>query len=237
MSQPMIPNNLSIANPTLMDVLQAQKTDTMMSTNCHGVGTVQSVAINTSNGLLTATATMDYNRTYYIRQPDGSYQATTQEYPLLVDCPVVVLGGGAAALNTPIKKGDRCLILFNDRDLNNWFAGARSGPVATTRLHSFADAFILVGFQTLSSFDTTRMVITDGNAKVGIDTANHKAVITNQTNSLYTCLANLITAIEGITVNPGSFTTTGGPVTGVSGTVHDTSALEAAKTALGNLLE
>lgn len=229
-----IPNSLPTANPTLQDLLGALKRDVMLSTNCHGVGTIQSVAIG-SNGLLTCTATLDYNRTYYERQPSGSYTAVTVEYPQLIDCPVVVLGGGTGALNQPIAQGDRCLVLFNDRDLGNWFAGARSGPVPSTRNHAFADALVVVGFQALGTIDSVRLMFTDQNANCGINTSTHKVRISNtNAGTLYALLANLITAIEGITV---STLVTSTPGTFTSGTPNNSAALGSAKTALQNLLE
>lgn len=229
---PSIQNNIPGPNPELKDVLQAIKTDILLSTNCHAVGTIRGVRI--TNGLVVGDATVDYERTYFDRQPDGSYQPVLKPYPQLIDCPVVILGGSASSLKTPIAQGDRCLILFNDRDLSRWFAGARSGPVASTRLHSFSDAVLVVGFQPLTGLDPNRMVITNGTASCGVNQATSKVVVSKNSDTLYSLLANLITAIEGITVTtsvpstPGAFT---------SGTPNNSSALEAAKAALGNLLE
>lgn len=224
-----IPLNLPVANPTLATLLGQVQDTTTKALNCVGVGTVNSVSVNGTNHLLTGTASLDYAQTFFERKKDGTYNPVTKDYPQLIDCPVVVMGGGAGAVNQPIQPGDRCLILFNDVDLNNWFAGARSGPVATARSHAFSDALILVGFQQLGTLDTSRLMFTDGDANAGINVDTHKVRISNQTaGTLYTVLSNLITAIEGITI----LGATPGTVSPASVT-----ALEAARTAVNSLLE
>jgi len=45
-----------------------------------------------------------------------------KDYPLLVDCPVVVMGGWGAYITFPIHAGDTCLVLFSDV---RWTIGTR----------------------------------------------------------------------------------------------------------------
>jgi hypothetical protein len=70
---------------------------------------------------------------------------TSVEYPVLVDCPYFVLQGGGAYIDMPISAGDYCLVLFNDRDIDNWWSTANVADPASTRKHSFSDAIALVG--------------------------------------------------------------------------------------------
>jgi hypothetical protein len=73
---------------------------------------------------------------------------TLYPYPLLVDVPVFVLSGGAGYITCPISKGDPCIVLFNDRDLDPWFtAGTLGAPPNSTRMHSLADGIALVGIR------------------------------------------------------------------------------------------
>lgn len=199
-SQPQIPLNLAAASPNLKTLLDALKTDIQLSINCHAVATVQSFTQNEVNGLFTLTAKINYSKTYFERQLDGSYRAVQKDYPLLVDCPAIVLGGGSTYLTFPIAEGDQCLVLFNDRDLSNWFIGAQAGPVASTRLHSFADAIALVGFQRVSSYDGDHALLSNGNAEVGVPTDKTSALvrIANATTTLNTLLQTLITDIKNI---------------------------------------
>jgi hypothetical protein len=178
--------------------MSAVITNVMQQMNCHAIATVNSFTQN-ANGLSTVNASMNYSKTYWQQQADGSYTPTLVNYPTLVDCPVIILGGGSTALTFPIQAGDQCLILFNDRDLNNWFAGARSGPVASARMHSFSDGIALIGFQTVSAYSSTHALLTNGNAQIGIGASNGLVRIANQTTTLGTILVQLVTVLETLT--------------------------------------
>ncbi len=165
-AQNQIPNE-----PHLRDLLSLLKKDIMLSLNCHALGTVQS--FNSANQ--TATATVNYKKTYY--RPNlvtGGNDPFLVDYPLLVDCPVIALGGGNGALTFPIASGDECLVLFNDRDIDNWFQGSASSANATSRLHSFADGMILVGVRSMANIlvdyadDAIELRTIDGLTKVSV---------------------------------------------------------------------
>lgn len=134
--------------PSLTDLFNAKRKEIFLNLNCHHIGTVQSF----NPAIQTATATINYKKTFF--QPDpitGVYGPVLQDYPLIIDAPVVVLGGGLGALTFPITTGDECLVLFNDRDIDTWFqSGGVGAPNATPRLHSFSDAMILVGVRSLA---------------------------------------------------------------------------------------
>jgi len=156
----------------------------------------------------TATATINYSQTFFqYNQGSQSYQSVPVSYPILVDCPVIVLGGGSASLTFPIAKGDECLVLFNDRDMNNWFNGTPGAQVATPRLHSFSDGLILVGLRSLgnvlSDYDSSRAVLRNADAMVGVSSSKIK--IANDTTTLLAVINGLITAINAlvITAPPG----------------------------------
>ena len=68
----------------------------------------------------------------------------TASYPLLVDCPCFILQGGGAFIEMPIQKGDECIILFNDRDIDNWFNGTTKEP-NSNRKHTLSDGIAIVG--------------------------------------------------------------------------------------------
>ena len=191
-----IPQILSVPNPGLKDLLDALKQDIMRDLNCHGIATVQSFS-QADNGKFVIQATMNYQKTYWQPQPSGSYIPQLVSYPILVDCPAIVLGGGSTALTFPIQAGDQCLIMFNDRDIQNWFAGAQSGPVATPRCHSFADAIAFVGFQTVESYDSTHAIITNAaGAKVGVQASGDLCLISNNSGSLRDVLLELVSVLN-----------------------------------------
>jgi hypothetical protein len=191
---PRIPSK-KVFNPQLADLLALVKKDTMMSLNCHAIATVQSV--NTADQLLTAT--INYDKTYF--NDDGSSYLV--KYPILIDCPFIILGGGGATLTFPITKGDECLILFNDRDIDNWFSGATSGPVASARLHSLSDGIALIGLQpTVANYDSTRAVLQNGTTGVGVSAT--KVKIYNMTTTLNITLQLIMVQLEALATATGN---------------------------------
>lgn len=83
-------------------------------------------------------------------QPDGT--RTSQPFSPLVNVPVFILGGGGYSSTFPIKPGNDCTILFNDRELDNWktSGGTQSVP-STLRVHDLSDGICLVGLRPLPS--------------------------------------------------------------------------------------
>lgn len=128
-------NSLQQANePTLASLLRLHKQDVMLSINCHQVGEIVSFDPSTQ------TAEVQIKM---LRMMNGELK----QYPVLVDCPCVVLTGGKGCLTLPIQAGDSCLVLFNDKDLDNWYAGGQTVAPRKERSHDFADAIALVGIR------------------------------------------------------------------------------------------
>lgn len=126
-------NSLTQATaPTLASVLELHKDDIMYSLNCHQVGEIVSFNSQTQ----TAEVQIKMQRTV---------KGEIKDYPVLIDCPCIVLGGGEGRVTFPISAGDSCLVIFNDKDIDNWYAGGQKMPPRSQRLHSFSDAFALVG--------------------------------------------------------------------------------------------
>ena len=69
------------------------------------------------------------------------------KYPTLVDVPCICLqgNGGDSRVTVPIAAGDTALVLFCDRDIDNWFAGADLSAPNSERLHDLSDGIALVG--------------------------------------------------------------------------------------------
>jgi Phage protein Gp138 N-terminal domain len=283
-SQP-IYNNQAY-DPELKDVLELYKRDAMMSTNCHAMATVISFNPNDTNltpPRPTVTAMLNYPRTVFYPDSLTGQQYQTIPYSQLVSVPLVTLSGGGgnavggASLTFPVAAGDQIMILFNDRSIDNWKNGntvtitgsSISGgntPCSSSRVHHLSDGVALIGFPqfpattgALPAYDQDRAILANGVAQVGVNASNSKVLITNDPNkvdNLYGILANLITAIENMTMSQsvsyagtvsGTVTTgpgAGGTVTGTctitsgnSGKVTSDSALESARTALQGLLE
>ena len=48
-----------------------------------------------------------------------------------------------------IKKGDECVLLFSDRELESWFVTGEVSPVAYPRMHDLTDAIAIFGIRSL----------------------------------------------------------------------------------------
>lgn len=218
----------------LEDTLALLKKDIFLNFNSHHVGRIE----NFNEANQTAVATLTYQKQFFdLNKKTGNYEPILLPYPLLADCPVIILGGGASALTFPIQTGDECLVLFNDRDIDSWFHSGGGAAPNSSRLHSFADGIILVGLRnsqrSLTNYDTSRAVLRNGDpttsgAMVGVSATHIK--IANNLTTLNTLLQSLITQIQLITVlcaTPGN----------ASSPPINAAALALIGTQLGQLLE
>jgi len=189
------------AEPTMSDLLNLLKREIFLDLNCHHLATIQSF----DPSVQTVTATINYTKTSFVLNEgtgkQGSYKPVQSNYPLLVDVPVIVIGGGKGNITFPINQGDQCLVLFNDRNIDNWFQSGQVGPVASSRAHSFSDGIALVGLNSLntsiSGYDVSRAVFQNGTTKIGL--AEILILITNSNGkSLGTILGNLTQALSSL---------------------------------------
>lgn len=223
---------LPIDLPESMDL---QKKDIFLNMNCHHIGTIQTFSAANQ----TATATLNYKKQFFdLNKATGNYEPVLVDYPLLADCPVIVLGGGQSALTFPVTTGDECLVLFNDRDIDSWFHSGGGSAPNSSRLHSFADGLILVGLynstRSISNYDTSKAVLRYGDPLVSgsqVAVGPQKVTIANNLTTLNTLLQSLIIQISTIMVTG---VTTGG---GTSGPPANAAAIIAIGTQIGGLLE
>jgi hypothetical protein len=95
--------------------------------------------------------------------PNGS-GFTSQQLPLLINCPVQWQGGGGVTATFPIKpsivtngasdgSGDECLIIIASRCIDAWWQqGFKPGPAMnppSLRMHNLSDGYALVGVRSL----------------------------------------------------------------------------------------
>ena len=199
--------NLNINDPSLADLLNAFKKDIFISLNCHAVAKIDT--FDSENQ--TCKAQIVYKKTIYKRKEQLKnnpkegvsvvYEPKEENYPILVDCPVMILSGGSSGLTMPIKKGDECLILFNDRDIDNWFdSGNATGKLASPRKHSLSDGIAIVGIRSLAksiqNYNTERPTLYNGETKISL--SDSKIKLENSTESLNDILQDLITAVRNL---------------------------------------
>lgn len=170
--------------PDMATLLDMKVREAMSALNCHQVGTIQS--FNASK----QTATVSINMKLTVG-------GVVKDYPLLVDVPVFVLGGGDRVVTIPIQTGDTCLVLFNDRDIDNWFSSGIATTPNSTRLHDLSDGLALVGFRSaanpVSSYSTSDVEVRNGSSKIGVGS---KILIKN---SSYTLLEVMSAVVDALT--------------------------------------
>ena len=189
--------------PTLASLLELLQKNIMANLNCHQVGEI--VSFNPGN----QTAEISVKMTYVVNDK-------ILEYPLLIDCPCVVLGGGKGRVTFPITAGDSCVVLFNDRDIDNWFSSGQKMPPRTDRKHSFSDAIAIVGLHNsqnkITDYLTTGTELKYGNSTIKLE--DGKVTVTNGTatvvlnnNSVSVTAANI--SLTGNVAVTGGFSVNG----------------------------
>ena len=148
------------------------------------------------------------------------------EYPLLTDCPVFVLQGQGAYVNMPVGAGDYCIVLFNDRSLDDWWVSGKPMAPTITHTHSLSDGIALVGVQPLTkllAIDAAKFGLRGGGKKISI--SNDLADLKTQLDAIMALIDKLASAtlVEGssLKIIVGSY-------------IADKAAID---TALGNLME
>lgn len=234
MAAPEVQQNRKLADPSMKDLLDLFKKQIFLDMNCHHIGKVSKFYPATQ----TIDASINYKKVFNIRQADGTYTYELKDYPPLVDVPVVILGGGSFNLSFPITAGDDCVLLFNDRAIDNWYASGQVVGVPSTRLHSFSDAIALVGLKAavnaIASYDETRAKLFNGQTMVGV--SDSKVKIANAATTLNTLLQSLTTQLQALTTQLSALTVTGvTPGGGVSGVPSNAAAIATIGTNIGTL--
>lgn len=122
----------TIIPPDMDDILVEIKNEIFATMNCIQIGKIEKV-----NSNQTCEISIQFKR-----RINGDQIA---DYPLLVDCPYVVLSGGGSYIDMPIKAGDFCLVLFSDRNIDEWWSTANIKEPQDRRKHSLSDGIALVG--------------------------------------------------------------------------------------------
>lgn len=209
------PNQIP-ATPQLADLLKLFKQEILTQINCVQIGTVQKF----NSATQTVEVTINFKKIFF---PSETGAPTFEDYPILVDVPVVTIFGGLASLQVPILPGDQCLLFFNDRDIDTWFSTGQTAAPATARLHALTDAFALVGVRSMANpitpYDDTRMSINYGTTVVAVGLVQVK--IGNATFTLGSLIQMLMTNTNALTaaliVFGGALNASGDPAVQAAG--------------------
>lgn len=72
-----------------------------------------------------------------VEQPDGSTLAVN--VPVLPDVPICWPRAGGYAITFPVKPGDECQVIFNDRCIDAWWQSGGIGEPLEPRMHDLSD--------------------------------------------------------------------------------------------------
>ena len=188
----MIQDRPSVNQPDLCTVLDLAGDKVKSSMNCVSIGTIQT--------FYPANQTADVALNYKIWQ-GNSPSTPVVSYPLLVNCPVVILNGGGSYITFPIKEGDSCLVLFCDREMDTWFTNGGTNAPQSARVHDLNDGIALVGIY--NSLNSLSNYYTDGIYLVSpyIKSSNSFGVGNGATGTFTSDDGKLITVVEGIIVS------------------------------------
>ena len=177
--------NKTVLEPRLQDLLQSLRSEIFKALNVAKPGVI------TSFDPATKVAMVQILDKRIL--PNGS----TPSYPE-IECPVFTLQGGGGAIQFPIQAGDQCLILFADRNLDNWFGNGLQNPPRDARCHDLSDGICLVGLNPLTSAmddyqaDTARWFY--GGMEIAFN--DGKVTIQNDAESLTAVLTDLLTILS-----------------------------------------
>lgn len=132
------------SDPDLTDVLENLKEDIYKNINSVQVGNIE--AFNAAK----QTVSVQIAIKQVIDEDDNGVKRY-QNLPLLIECPIVILSGGSAHITIPPQVGDGCLLLFNDRDIENWFLDGGIKAPNGLRKHDLSDAFAVVGVRNMQT--------------------------------------------------------------------------------------
>lgn len=225
----------------LSEISQLLKDSVMSNLNCHNIGRIIEFDSATQTCTVELMQIKQFNDQAFIPAP-------------ITQVPLIIYGSDNSYITLPNPVGSICLLLFLDRNIDNFLETGEQYMPETSRMHDFTDAVALTTFKTLANpiekYDDNAITMyyktiindvlyeaviknagnainlkmTNGNNYSQINIAS-KIKIENNNQSLYTLIGNLITAINNITISNNA-------VSSASKT-----ALNNVKTQFGELLE
>lgn len=229
--------------PASIDLLNIQKNEIFSQLNCVQIGIINEFDSSTQSASIQLSLKQVIDIT-----PDGV--KTLKERPLLLKCPVITLFGGTSFISLPITVGDTCLVLFNDREIDQWYQNDGLQTPVSGRMHDVSDAIAIVGIRSLqnsiANFLTNgiRLAYNEGAVKIDLQSAaiNSLADLFTHTGNMLitgtfeaqgaTTLDSTLLVKDDATVK-GDLTVEGGlsvlgNMTGTGGTITMTDNLSAA---------
>jgi hypothetical protein len=141
---------------------------------------------------------------------------TTDQMPLLFNCPVIFPKSGGASLTFPVKRGDPCLIVICERSIDNWYENGGFVDPQDPRKFDLSDAVAIMGLSpqnypnsngnpvktTFSATNNEDVLLTYKTTEIRIKEDGStiiktpKVAIGNSTNELLSIISSLIALLK-----------------------------------------
>lgn len=199
-------NQISKAKPTQLEINQLLKTNIFSNLNCHNIGRILEFDPTTQLCTIELMQIKQFGDQAYTPAP-------------ITQVPLIMLGAGNAHITMPNPVGTTCLLLFLDRNMDNFMETGEQYMPDTARMHDFTDCVALTTFKTLVDpiQDYDEQAISLLNEDI-IDEVNHatslkvypdsvevqttgKIKLANTTQNLATLMQGFLSACENITVD------------------------------------
>ena len=164
-------NNSIVGTPNWIQTLDGVKRQTGYELNCMRIGIVQAFYPEdlTVDVLIANKKTLNINK-------EGTQNV--KDFPV-IRAKVVYCNPFETF---PINQGDECVLLFADREIENWFINGEVNPEGYPRMHSLTDAVAIMGIRSLPkmiSILTTCLHLFYGNSDIQI---SDEGITLNATN-------------------------------------------------------
>lgn len=112
----------------------------------------------------------------------------------------------------PINKGDECLLLFADREIESWFINGNTNPVKHSRMHDATDCLAVFGLRSLPNM---------------IQILHDARHIFYGGSDIQLKTADIITNTQNLTINAQTQTDINTPVLNITGNTTQTGSITA----------
>lgn len=130
--------NQTNQNPDFITILKSALQKNSLEFNCMRIGIIQE--------FFKDDLTVDVliaNKKTLVLNTDGTQRV--ENYPL-IRAKVCYC---SPFISFPINKGDECVLLFSDREIESWFINGDINPLGYPRMHDITDAVALIGIRSM----------------------------------------------------------------------------------------
>lgn len=195
---------------TFQDAMIIAQDAIMSRLNCHNIGRIIEFDKNTQTCTVELMQIKQFNEQAFIPAP-------------ITQVPLIILGAGGAHITMPSPVGTICLLLFLDRNIDNFMETGEQYVPDTARMHDFTDCVALTTFTTLANplqnYDENAITIFNKAVVEEVEQISYikiypnyiqiqadKVNIINSSYNLGALIQELISAIKDLTINTNSGT-------------------------------